>query len=279
MPQRWAEAVRRWADMNARCRCNALPDRNTEYLLYQTLVGAWPLTVERAAAYMEKAAREAKVYTSWIAPNPRYEASLRAFVEEVLRHEAFITDLEAFVAPLIDPGRITSLAQTLIKLTAPGVPDLYQGTELWDFSLVDPDNRRPVDYALRRRLLAALDGMTPEAIWARRDEGLPKLWTIRQTLATRHRRPALFGPAGHYAPLTASGPQAAHAVAFTRGNGVVTVVPRLIIGLQGTWADTTLVLPPGHWHNELSGDQYDGGSVRLSALLGRFPVALLVREE
>jgi (1->4)-alpha-D-glucan 1-alpha-D-glucosylmutase len=196
-----------------------------------------------------------------------------------LRHEAFITGLEAFVAPLVDPGRITSLAQTLIKLTAPGVPDIYQGTELWDFSLVDPDNRRPVDYALRRRLLAALEGMTPEAIWAGRDEGLPKLWTIRQALATRHRRPALFGPAGHYAPLTVSGPRAAHAVAFTRGNGVVTVAPRLVIGLQGAWADTTLALPPGHWHNALSGDQYDGGTVPLAALLARFPVALLVRQE
>jgi (1->4)-alpha-D-glucan 1-alpha-D-glucosylmutase len=279
IPQQWAETVQRWADLNARYRCNDLPDRNTEYLLYQTLVGAWPLTVERAVAYMEKASREAKVSTSWIDPNPHYDASLRAFVEGVLRHQAFLTDLEAFVAPLVDPGRITSLAQTLIKLTAPGVPDIYQGTELWDFSLVDPDNRRPVDYALRRRLLAALDGMTPEAIWARRDEGLPKLWTIRQTLATRHRWPALFGPAGHYAPLTVSGPRAAHAVAFMRGNGVVTVVPRLIIGLQGAWGDTTLALPPGHWHNALSGDQYDGGTVPLTALLARFPVALLVRQE
>jgi (1->4)-alpha-D-glucan 1-alpha-D-glucosylmutase len=265
--------------MNTRYRCHELPDRNAEYLLYQTLVGPWPLPVERAVAYMEKASREAKVYTSWIAPQPDYEARLKAFVEEVLGHERFIVDLEAFVAPLVDPGRITSLAQTLIKLTAPGVPDLYQGTELWDFSLVDPDNRRPVDYALRRRLLATLDGMTPEAIWGRRDEGLPKLWTIRQALALRHRRPALFGPAGPYAPLPVSGPQAAHAVAFIRGDGVITVVPRLILGLQGAWSDTTLALPPGPWHNVLSGDQYDGENVQLATLLERFPVALLVRED
>jgi (1->4)-alpha-D-glucan 1-alpha-D-glucosylmutase len=279
MPQQWAVAVRRWADMNERYRRNDLPDRNAEYLLYQTLVGTWPLTVERAVAYMEKAAREAKVYTSWIDPHPDYDASLRAFVEGVLRHQRFLTDLEAFVAPLVDPGRITSLAQTLIKLTAPGVPDLYQGTELWDFSLVDPDNRRPVDYDLRRHLLAALDGMTPEAIWARRDEGLPKLWTIRQTLAIRQRRPALFGPAGSYTPLAVCGPRADHAVAFARGDGVVSVAPRLVIGLQGAWGDTILTLPSGHWHNVLSGDQYDGGGVRLTALLERFPVALLVRQE
>jgi (1->4)-alpha-D-glucan 1-alpha-D-glucosylmutase len=227
---------------------------------------------------MRKASREAKVYTSWINPNPHYDSALQAFVESVLGDEAFVADLEAFVAPLIEPGRITSLAQTLLKLTAPGVPDIYQGTELWDLSLVDPDNRRPVDYDLRRRLLGELSGMTPEAIWARIDEGLPKLWVIKQTLSLRRREPTLFGPQGSYAPLTAHGTRAEHVVAFVRRQGVITVVPRLVIGLRGDWADTTLELPAGRWYNELTGDAIDGSTVRLVDLLARFPVALLVHE-
>jgi maltooligosyltrehalose synthase len=120
--------------------------------------------------------------TPWTAPVPRYEEGVRAFVEYILEDWAFVGDLEGFVAPLIEPGRITSLAQTVLTLTVPGVPDLYQGTELWELSLVDPDNRRPIDYDRCRRLLAELEGATPEAIWARIDDGLPKLWVTRQAL-------------------------------------------------------------------------------------------------
>ena len=141
----------------------------------------------------------------------------------------FAVDVEAFVAPLIAAGRVNSLAQ---KLTAPGIPDLYQGTELWDLSLVDPDNRRPVDYALRRRLLAELDRATPKEIMARSDEGLPKLWVIRQTLHLRRRHPALFGDDAAYRPLTAIGARAGHVVAFARGDGAVIVVPRLVMRLE-----------------------------------------------
>jgi len=124
---------------------------------------------------------------------------LREFIEGILNDQEFNSDLETFVKPLIEPGRVNSLAQTLIKLTAPGVPDFYQGTELWDLSLVDPDNRRPVDYGLRRRLLSELDRMTPEEIWHRIDEGLPKLWIIRQTLKLRRSR-KLLEPESSYAP-------------------------------------------------------------------------------
>src|SRR4029077_3681493 len=147
---------------------------------------AWPISAERAAAYMEKATREAKAHTSWTRINPEYEEALRGFVNGVLDDPDFVADLEAFVAPLVEPGRINSLAQTLLKIASPGVPDFYQGSELWDLSLVDPDNRRPVDYDLRRRLLAELKGgdlkggMPPEAILARADEGRPKLWLIHQ---------------------------------------------------------------------------------------------------
>jgi (1->4)-alpha-D-glucan 1-alpha-D-glucosylmutase len=195
-----------------------------------------------------------------------------------LANREFTDDLEAFVALLVEPGRVNSLAQTLLKCTAPGVPDFYQGTELWELSLVDPDNRRPVDYGLRRQRLDALEGATPEEIWARIDEGLPKLWVIRQALALRHRQPELFGPQGGYQPLVAQGARAAHVVAFTRGGGAVTIVPRLVLGLHGDWADTVIELPTGRWRNQLTGDEVRGGVVRLAELLARFPVSLLVRK-
>jgi (1->4)-alpha-D-glucan 1-alpha-D-glucosylmutase len=150
---------------------------------------------------------------------------------------------------------------------------------VWELSLVDPDNRRPVDYDLRRRLLHEVDGATPEQMWARVDEGLPKLWLIRQALALRRRRPELFGPKGDYQPLLATGEQAAHVVAFARGGRVVTVVPRLVLGLNGDWGDTTLEVPDGAWRNELTGDDVDGNVPRMANLLARFPVALLTRKE
>ncbi|HKV10322.1 MAG TPA: malto-oligosyltrehalose synthase [Thermoanaerobaculia bacterium] len=278
IPERWGEAVRRWMAANEKHKKDGLPDRNAEYLFYQTLAGAWPLSVERATAYMEKAAKEAKAHTAWTRPNPQYEEALKGFVTAVLEDRSFVADFEAFLAPLIEPGRITSLAQTLLKLTAPGVPDVYQGTELWDLSLVDPDNRRPVDYNLRRRLLADLEkGMTPEEILARMDEGLPKLWVIRQALHLRRRRPELFGPQGDYRPLAARGGKAGHAVAFQRGDGAIAVAPRRVIGLGGDWGDTALDLPAGPWRNELTGEEVEGNETRLADLLARFPVALLAR--
>jgi (1->4)-alpha-D-glucan 1-alpha-D-glucosylmutase len=278
LPARWEAGVRRWAALNERHRRDDLPDRNIEYLFYQTLVGAWPLDRERAEAYVAKAAREAKSHTSWTQPCERYEAAVRAFVNGALSDPAFCADLESFVAPLIAPGRITSLAQTLLKLTAPGIPDLYQGSELWDLSLVDPDNRRPVDYGLRRRLLATLADTSPERVWERADEGLPKLWVVRQALALRRERPECFGEAGDYRPVQAMGEEAAHVVAFARAERVVTVTPRLLIGLAGNWADTRIELPSGWWRNRMTGDTVAGGVTRLAELLRRFPVALLARE-
>jgi (1->4)-alpha-D-glucan 1-alpha-D-glucosylmutase len=277
VPDRWGEAVVRWVAMNERHRRDGLPDRSAEYLLYQTLVGAWPLGVERAAAYMEKACREAKRHTSWTSPNQAYEDAVRAFVHGILGDAPFRADLEAFVAPLVAPGRVVSCAQTLVKLTAPGVPDIYQGTELWDLSLVDPDNRRPVDWALRRRLLAETLAASPEEIWRRQDEGLPKLWVIRQALALRRERPAAFGLEGTYRALTAAGRRAVHVIAFARGDDVVTVAPRLVLGLGGEWDDTALAIPAGTWRNVLTGDAVAGGEIRLAELLHRFPVALLAR--
>jgi len=277
IPDRWREAVQRWTMLNKRYSRDGLPDRNAEYLLYQTLVGAWPIATERMIAYMEKASREAKVHTSWTQPNPDYDGALQQFIEGILDDREFKADLETFVKPLIEPGRVNSLAQTLIKLTAPGVPDFYQGTELWDLSLVDPDNRRPVDYALRRRLLSELDGMTAEEIWSRIDEGLPKLWIIRQTLKLRRSR-KLLEPESSYRPLVARGEKSAHVVAYTRGERIATVLPRLVIKLGAKWGDTTLELPEGRWRNAFTNETLNGGEIALAKLLKRFPVGLLCQE-
>ncbi len=288
IPGDYGRAVLRWADRNRRHRTPTsggadLPDRNVEWLLYQTLVGAWPLPVERALAYVEKATREAKVHTSWIDPDPEYDDAVRRFVEGALADDDFLADLEEFVTPLVEPGRVNSLAAQLAKCTAPGVPDLYQGTELWDLSLVDPDNRRPVDFALRSDLLAQVGGMDVAEVLRRSDEGLPKLHVTRAALQLRRRAPEAFGPgaAGAYRPLAGAGEAAGHVVAFARGERVVTVVPRLVLGLarRGGWGDTTVELPAGAWRDELTGRAVEGGAVSLAALLDAFPVALLRLEE
>jgi (1->4)-alpha-D-glucan 1-alpha-D-glucosylmutase len=277
IPDLWTNAVRRWAELNQCYRRELFPDRNAEYLLYQTLVGAWPIESERVLAYMKKATREAKVHTSWTQPNPEYESALEAFIEGILHDSKFCADLEDFVRPLVEPGRINSLAQTLIKLTAPGIPDFYQGTELWDLSLVDPDNRRPVDYDLRRRLLAQLDGATPEQVWSRIDDGLPKLWVIQKTLNLRKCR-NLLRPQDPYRALVCRGDKANHLVTFARGERVVTVAPRLTLTRAGQWGDTSVALPQGRWRNEFTAEAHDG-HVPIKNLLKRFPVALLIKED
>jgi (1->4)-alpha-D-glucan 1-alpha-D-glucosylmutase len=277
VPARWAETVLRWRDHNARHRAGDWPDANTEYLIYQTLVGAWPIDADRMTAYMEKAIREAKVHTSWTKPNEPYETAVRDFTQAIFADDAFTKDLRAVVAPLEAPGRVNSLAQALLKLTAPGVPDVYQGCELWDLSLVDPDNRRPVDFALRRKLLAEVKDAAPEAVMERAGEGAPKLWLTARTLRLRQERPCCFGPEGGYTPLAARGEKAAHAVAFCRGEGVAAVVPRLVLGLDGAWGDAVVDLPDGRWRNVLTGETAEGAAP-LSGLLKRFPVALLAKE-
>jgi (1->4)-alpha-D-glucan 1-alpha-D-glucosylmutase len=278
IPDQWAAAVRRWSEIAGRHRTAEGPDRNAEYLFYQTLVGAWPLETDRAVAYMEKATHEAKVHTSWTAPNAEYDSAVRRFVEGILADEEFTALVRAFVEPLVRPGWINGLSQVLLKLTAPGVPDIYQGAELWSLHLVDPDNRRPVDYEVRRRALREVQALCAEQIWRRADEGLPKLWTIHKALALRARRSELFGAASSYDPIPACGERASHVLAFGRGGGSVTVVPRLVLGLAGDWRDTTITLPPGAWHNVLTGDDA-AGRIRVADLLSRFPVALLERRD
>ena len=279
MPREFRQALRGWSRMNRRLRTGDLPDRNTECFYYQTLIGAWPITPERMRAYMEKAMREAKQQTSWVASNKEYEDALNSFIDATLGSEPFLAEVEAFVGRLLVPGRVNSLAQTLLKHTSPGVPDLYQGSELWDFSLVDPDNRRPVDYEQRRRLLAELKTLSAAQVMARSAEGLPKLWTIHHALTLRRECPKWFGADAAYTPLPVKGRKRNHAIAYLRGECVATVVPRHTVLLGGQWHDTAITLPEGRWSNRLSGETIAGRTLRLEDLLRGFPVALLIKEK
>jgi len=280
LPAEWERAVTRWAERNRRHSRAGWPDRNTEYLLYQTLAGAWPIDPGRVGAFLLKAAKEAKVHTSWIDPDTGYDEALSAFVTAVLADQGFVADLEQFLAEhrLVERGRVNALAQTALLLTCPGVPDLYQGTELWDLSLVDPDNRRPVDYSERRRVLDLVVGGGPEEALARGDEGGPKLWLIHRVLGHRRGQPDAYGPGSGYEPLHVRGPGARHAVAFARTGGLAVIVPRLVASLDEAWTGTTVDLPDGDWVDVLTGEKADGGRVGVAALLRRFPVAILGRQ-
>ncbi|MFT4038544.1 MAG: malto-oligosyltrehalose synthase [Thermomicrobiales bacterium] len=273
IPAQWEAAITRWAELNEPHRTDLegelAPDRNDEYLFYQTVLGAWPWgaetldpeVVERIDAFMLKAAREAQVHTSWINPDTTYEDALSSFVRETL---APGSPFHADLAPLRDlvahVGACNALSQQLLKLTSPGVPDLYQGTELWDQSLVDPDNRRPVDYAARAALLAKLRRRKPTPklaadLLATKDDGRIKLYLTALALQERAAYPELFA-AGEYVPLEVAGPAAEHVVAFLRRHEdeeFVIAVPRLLAALTGDalrdpvgadiWGDTRILLP------------------------------------
>jgi (1->4)-alpha-D-glucan 1-alpha-D-glucosylmutase len=313
IPAEWRARVTAWARLNRPHRSMAdgvpTPGANTEYLIYQTLAGAWPIDAERLRAYLVKATREAKVHTSWINPNARYDEAIAKFVDAILdpaRSAAFLDDFTAFQARVAHFGALSSLGQVLVKITAPGVPDFYQGTELWDLSLVDPDNRRPVDWARRARLLqeltAAIAGAADRAALAHelvktKDDGRAKLYLIREALAFRRARRALFEQ-GEYRPLEARGVWAEHVCAYARVDGAaaaVTVIPRLLArrGAEGLplgaeyWADTWVELPRelgGRFTNVLTGEPVESATagesaaLPLAAALAAFPVALLERQ-
>jgi (1->4)-alpha-D-glucan 1-alpha-D-glucosylmutase len=276
IPDVWSAAVERWSQMTAPF-LRAPVDANDAYLFYQTFVGAYPLSKSRLQQYLLKAAREAKVHTSWRNLAEGYEGALETFVDGALSSQAFMDDIGAFARALVRPGRIVSIAKKLIALTAPGVPDLYMGTELWDMNLVDPDNRRPVDFDTRQRLLAELRTLDAPSVWERADEGLPKLLVVKTALAVRRDHPDAFGVNGAYEPLFAAGPLADQVVAFARGGDVVTVAPRWVMKLHEGWRGTTLPLPPGQWLETFSRKEHSGGSVRMDSVLKDFPVALFVR--
>ncbi|REE98350.1 malto-oligosyltrehalose synthase [Thermomonospora umbrina] len=254
LPEAWAETLRDLRSPDSPLE----PD--LEHLLWQTVVGAWPLSPERLAEYLTKAMREAKTRTSWTDPDPAYEAAVLEYARSIPAER-----VAAFTARLEPYARVNVLGQKLVQLTMPGVPDVYQGCELVALSLVDPDNRRPVDYDDRRARLTRLDAGEPP-----RDLDDEKLLVTSRAL--RARRP------GPYEPLNATGPAAEHALAFRCGE-TVTVVTRLPVGLErgGGWHDTALALDGGPWRDVLTGVLHH--DLRLNALLARLPVALLVPTE
>ncbi|MDZ4819261.1 MAG: malto-oligosyltrehalose synthase [Planctomycetota bacterium] len=277
IPSAWAAAVREWSSLNESFRTDLMPDRNTEYMLYQNLVGAWPIELPRFQAYMQKATREAKANTAWTDPNPKFEEALEQFCAGIFEHAPFLASLEKFIASIQQAGRTNSLAQLLLKITTPGVPDFYQGNELWDFSLVDPDNRRPVDYDRRRKLFAELSKLSVEQVMARADEGLPKMWVIWRAMQARQQRPAALSGTADYRELPVQGSKKEHAIAFIRGDDAITMIPRWTARLQSQWEGTSVELPEGTWQNQFTLEEYQGGELSLEKLLARFPVALLLR--
>jgi (1->4)-alpha-D-glucan 1-alpha-D-glucosylmutase len=306
MPREWGRRVFQWLRLNRSRRSEidgaSVPDRNVEYLFYQALFGAWPpgLTLEdtvgvdslaaRIESYMIKAVRERKLETSWSNPNADYEAALERYIRAVLdtsRPNPFLTEFHMFVAALARLGAITALAQLVLKLTVPGVPDIYQGGELWDFSLVDPDNRRPVDWCTRRALLKALDAAQPRDLARDWQDGHEKLFVTHRLLAVRRAHPELFA-AGDYQPMEAAGGRAVHLCAFARCHGAlcsVVAVPRLVYQLYrggevADWGDAEIVLPPdGAWRDVFTGRLIEARErVAAAELFADFPVSVLIAE-
>jgi (1->4)-alpha-D-glucan 1-alpha-D-glucosylmutase len=313
----WGEEIYRWRELNAPLRHEIdgvpAPSPNDEYLLYQTLLGAWPMgdlnevTVkefrDRIKAYMEKAMREAQVNTSWTDPKEAYEKAVAGFVDGALSlNGPFLRAFLPFQRGVARTGAVNSLSQTLLKLTSPGVPDVYQGNEIWDFSLVDPDNRRPVDFGQRKRLLAALRALDPsdastlleDGVW---QDGRSKLYLTQRALEVRRKTPELFA-GGEYIALEISGARKDNLVAFARKNGeevAITVAPRLhakitpedvsLLPAQEAWDDTSILLPDylseGTYRNVLTGETNSTleharrPSLNAGRLLRNFPVALL----
>ncbi len=269
VPGEWDSAVERWVRLNAPLRRDLggpAPDMADELMLYQTLIGAWPLGLEltdadgmeafrgRVAAWQEKALREAKRHTGYAAPDEEYEGACRDFLSGVLDPERSVAaEISAFAIRLAPAGAVNGLAQTVLRLTSPGVPDLYQGTEFWDFSLVDPDNRRPVDFGAREAALGA--GETPAQLLPSWRDGRVKLGILHRILQLRARAPGLF-TRGSYVPLRVEGAKAAHVLAFARvleGRAAIVAVPRMPVGLgvnesvpsipTGVWGETAILLP------------------------------------
>jgi (1->4)-alpha-D-glucan 1-alpha-D-glucosylmutase len=254
VPQLWRETIAQLRELSP------LGDAALENLLWESLVGAWPASRERLHAYAEKAAREAGDSTTWTSPNEDFEARMHA--------------LHDIVARIAAPGWSNSLSAKLLQLMAPGVPDVYQGSEFWETSLVDPDNRRRVDFDERRRALARLDdGALPEVD----DAAAAKLLVTSRALRLRRDRPELFT---RYLPVAALGEAADHVVAFDRG-GAVAIATRLPVGLAaaGGWGDTSILLPVRPVTDVITGTQYDGGQLAVGDLLARYPVALLAVDE
>ena len=320
IPGAWKGAVRRWRSVNRRYKTEvngaAAPDANEEYFIYQTLVGAWPFDIarpgalpalrDRLTAYMTKALREAKVHTDWLRPNEEYEAAVLRFIDAILdrrRSNRFFNAFEPFQGRVAELGIYNSLAQLVIKITAPGVPDFYQGTELWDLNLVDPDNRRPVDYDQRRRTLSDLDTCDAATLLKSRADGRVKMLVTTRALAARAHLHAVYEE-GTYLPIDAVGAKRESLFAFARRHRdrvAITCVPRLIGSLipdgasppigSGVWGDTRVQLSPAAVATSAAVPRFrdaftqapieaertgDGLTIPASRLFEHLPVALLL---
>lgn len=310
----WKEAIWRWTELNHKHRTldddeELIPDANEEYLFYVTLIGTWPLYpmdasdhqqyLDRIQAYMAKAIKEAKVHTSWINPNEKYELNVKLFIQKVLKIDSepnfFLAEFQTFVKKVIAAGMLNSLSQVVIKLTSPGVPDIYQGNELWDFSLVDPDNRRPVDFSHRQALLNSFsdkanhpDQNLVENLMLTPEDGRIKLYITTSTLGVRQKYPELFSK-GTYVPLTIEGEQQEHVIAFARileNKIFLVVVGRFFNSLMTdetlnispkTWQGTRLQLPvefgQRRFRDVYTGREFD--FLDLDKIFSNCPVALL----
>ncbi len=309
IPSEWEAVLQRWTRLNASLKRDLdgpAPDAADEIMLYQTLVAAWPLDLvptdveglaafeNRVAGWLEKALREAKRHTGWAAPDADYEGACRAFLAGLLdasRSANMVGELAGFAGRIATAGAVNSLTQTLLRLTSPGIPDLYQGSEFWDFSLVDPDNRRPVDFPAREAALDAAED--PASLLQTWRDGRVKQAIIARTLALRSRSPDLF-TIGSYLPLRLEGPFADQAVAFARvheGQSVIVVGTRLLMGVDpsaetplvdaGNWRETVVLLPPSLVDQQLvhilgKGDEtMSTARLSLARVLARLPVALM----
>jgi (1->4)-alpha-D-glucan 1-alpha-D-glucosylmutase len=304
--QDWIEKVRRWSGMNRVHKSGGgeIPDNNDEYLLYQTLVGIYPVSegigpelIDRVKNYAVKAIREAKVHTAWIKPDQDYEEGVLNFIGKILSTDhapEFLAELKQFSETIAFYGMLSSLSFTLLKITAPGFPDFYQGTELRDLSLVDPDNRRPVDYELRRMLSAETGGKGPEALLQTGSDGSRKLFLIRKALEARKNFAPVFGD-GRYLPLTVTGAREGHIFAFARLLGreaIVTVIVRFCMELapqgelplgESVWRDTAIEIPEeaaGNFRDAFTGKRVSAsGRLRAAEILEDFPAALLLPDD
>lgn len=274
IPDQWHQALQRWSEENRqyKIRLNSCfaPDKNEEYFFYQNLIGTWPLEplpplqyleyVHRIQNYMEKSIKEAKIHTNWIVPNKQYDEAIHQFVEQVLgsgpNQNAFLRDFSTFIPKIMAAGMLNSLSQLLIKFTSPGIPDIYQGNEIWDFSLVDPDNRRPVDFLYRQTLLkkmreesakkSSLDFIESLLQWP--EDGKLKLFITKKTLQIRKKLEHLF-KLGEYLPLNTQGPKQEHVIAFARifeNKAVIVISTRFFTSLL---LDSSLMTPPTLWKN------------------------------
>lgn len=300
IPDEWQAQLQKWREINQKRKTQnrkaLMPSANDEYAFYQTMIGAYPFQdsemeefANRIEQYAIKSIREAKVHTAWLRPNGAYEEACTKFVQSILRDDRFLAEFIPFQKKIAHYGVFNSLSQTLIKITSPGIPDFYQGTELWDLSLVDPDNRRPVDFIQREAFLDAIQSATASELMPKLlekpQDGQIKLFLIVQALKVRNQFKSVF-LSGEYIPLEATGKFKDHIVAFARKDGdrmVVTIAPRFFtrliqpdqLPIGEIWEDTAIELPASGWKDAISETEHAGSAIALKDVLKNFPVALL----